>query len=167
MKRFIPWFAGLVVLGACDKASDPVAPRVDPPSFGVVRFFHENFKGQFDAFANNCNGDVVPMLITFSGNAIGQINNGNRAHFEQHVTFRGQGVGEPSGLEYNLNEVDNFVDNFDASDFAGETFTSVVNGHVNAQGSAPDLKIHFLFHITINANGELTAFVDNFVFECK
>jgi phosphatidate phosphatase PAH1 len=43
-------------------------------------------------------------------------------------------------------------------------------GHLISQGpdqSAPDLLVHAVLHGTINSNGELTAFIDNFSAECR
>ena len=45
-----------------------------------------------------------------------------------------------------------------------ETFTSMFN--LVSQGGTDNLQVKVTFHITINANGEVTAFVDRFSAEC-
>jgi len=36
-----------------------------------------------------------------------------------------------------------------------------------SHGNGDNLQIHMTFHTTINANGEVTSFVDNFTIECR
>jgi hypothetical protein len=49
----------------------------------------------------------------------------------------------------------------------GETFTFVNNFRIIGQGPGNNILVHETFHVTINANGEVTATVDNFSAECK
>jgi hypothetical protein len=46
-----------------------------------------------------------------------------------------------------------------------DTFVFVVN--LVAAGPSPDYRLHVTAHFTVNANGELTALVDNVTSECK
>jgi hypothetical protein len=49
----------------------------------------------------------------------------------------------------------------------GETFTFVNNFRIIGQGPDNNILVHETFHVTINANGVVTATVDNFSVECK
>jgi hypothetical protein len=49
----------------------------------------------------------------------------------------------------------------------GYEYTYVNNFRIIGQGPGNNYLIHNNFHYTINANGELTAWVDNFSAECK
>jgi len=43
----------------------------------------------------------------------------------------------------------------------------VNNFYMIGQGPGNNFKVHETYHYTIDANGELTAFVDNFSVTCK
>jgi len=47
------------------------------------------------------------------------------------------------------------------------TSTFVNNFYMIGQGPRNNFKVHETFHFTINANGETTAFVDNFRVTCQ
>jgi hypothetical protein len=49
----------------------------------------------------------------------------------------------------------------------GETFTFVNNFRIIGQGPDNNILVHETFHVTINANGVVTATVDNFSVDCK
>jgi hypothetical protein len=49
----------------------------------------------------------------------------------------------------------------------GETFTFVNNFRIIGQGPDNNILVHQTFHVTINANGVVTATVDNFSVDCK
>ena len=49
----------------------------------------------------------------------------------------------------------------------GEVRTSVNNFRLIGHGPANKYLVHQTLHVTVNANGEVTASVDNFSLECK
>lgn len=49
----------------------------------------------------------------------------------------------------------------------GGEVTDVNNFKIIGQGPGNNFLVHENFHFTVNANGEVTAFVDNFSVECK
>jgi hypothetical protein len=49
----------------------------------------------------------------------------------------------------------------------GTEYTYINNFRLIGQGNAPNYLIHATYHYTINANGEQTAFVDNYRLEIK
>ena len=76
-----------------------------------------------------------------------------------------RGVGSWTGTLYKA--VGGQRDHFNtAVDFAplNETFTSMFN--LISQGGSGNLKIKATFHITVNANGEVTVFFDRFSARC-
>lgn len=68
----------------------------------------------------------------------------------------------PSGLVYN--GTGNTQEHLNLT--AGVTQTFVNNFRMIGRAGAPSLRIHQVFHITINANGDITALVDNVSATC-
>lgn len=113
---------------------------------------------------NPCNGDVVDFTGEFHDVANVTINN-NSFHIVFQDNAQGiHGIGTPSGVSYSGSQHDNFVLNetIGASNVTEEgSFTEI------SQGSAPNFVVHDLLHITVNADGTVTATVDNFTAECR
>ncbi len=86
-----------------------------------------------------------------------------RVHGRFHINAKGKGTGLVSGAKYEWNDAIN--DAFNAAIGVTETFTQ--NWKVIGQGSATDFTLKQKFHITINANGELTVLRGDFVAECN
>ncbi|MBW7882597.1 MAG: hypothetical protein H3C34_08160 [Caldilineaceae bacterium] len=74
------------------------------------------------------------------------------------------GYGFSSGVKYQGTGVTR--DNFKISGLPFQQ-TFVNNFRIIGQGPGNNFLVHENFHLTVNANGELTAFVDNFRVECK
>ncbi len=49
----------------------------------------------------------------------------------------------------------------------GEVLTLGDSFNLISKGSAPNLTVHELIHYTVNANGDLTAYIDNFSIDCR
>lgn len=86
--------------------------------------------------------------------------------FHAHVLFNPQdvtGVGLSTGNKYQgTGETEE-----DFNGTVGLTDTFVNNFNMIGQGPGNNFKVHENAHITINANGTITAFVDNFSFTCS
>jgi hypothetical protein len=85
-----------------------------------------------------------------------------------HIKWHNQpqnltGVGLTTGDKYQGTGVTQDVGNTKV----GETYTYVNNFRMIGQGPGNNYLVHETYHITINANGELTASVDNYKVECK
>ena len=82
-----------------------------------------------------------------------------------HFLFNPSGLkGESaSGLAYN--GTGNTQDK--GTILPGETYSFVNNYRMIGQGRAPNLQVHQNVHVTFNANGEITAEVDNYRMTCK
>lgn len=109
---------------------------------------------------NNCNGDFITWT---SGNEVLRLTmmvNGNKTLIAAIVNLQGaKGTGSPSGLSYVVTGGDQFTMSASTSAFPVEmTFT--LHGNVNAPGTS-DFKTSLTTHMTINANGTVTANVIN------
>ncbi len=85
-------------------------------------------------------------------------------HAKMHIQpQRLNGTGLTSGDKYQGTGVTQ--DNFNGK--VGETYTYVNNYRMIGQGPGNNLLVHENWHYTVNANGEVTALVDNVRIECK
>lgn len=93
--------------------------------------------------------------------------NGNNAIIKSHAQPQGiSGVGMTTGLMYQATGVTQDISKSSASN--GQYAYSFVNNfRIIGQGPGNNYIVQNLFHVTFNANGELTAEVDNFTSECK
>jgi hypothetical protein len=87
-----------------------------------------------------------------------------------HVNFQNvEGVGLTTGNDYRFPYATNV--HYDISLEGKGTVTDLLAvGHLISEGStesAPNLLVHALFHATFNANGQITAWIDNFSAECR
>jgi hypothetical protein len=87
-------------------------------------------------------------------------------HFTSQVNGQGlRGIGETSGLSY----VWKFASGSNST--IDDPYPLVVsvpfNSHVIAEGTEPDFRHHFLAHLTINENGEVTSDVFESRTECE
>jgi hypothetical protein len=73
------------------------------------------------------------------------------------------GTGLVTGDKYQATGVTQ--DEFNTSFGMEETFIN--NFRIIGQGPGNNFLVHENFHITINANGTVTAFHDNFTIDCK
>jgi len=90
--------------------------------------------------------------------------NGNSLHVKAHDQPQGiSGTGLVTGDKYQATGVTQ--DEFNTSFGMEETFIN--NFRIIGQGPGNNFLVHENFHITINANGTVTAFHDNFTVDCK
>ncbi len=85
-------------------------------------------------------------------------------HLKLHLNFADvSGEGLDSGNKYQLNGAANAELNLKAA----EEGTLTANVRLISQGSDSNGKVHVLLHLTVNANGEPTAEIENIDLECK
>jgi hypothetical protein len=85
-------------------------------------------------------------------------------HTKYHFQPQGiSGTGQTTGDKYQATGVTQ--EQFNGK--VGQEFTYVNNFRIIGQGPGNNFLVHQLIHITVNANGEVTASVDNFSIECK
>jgi len=92
-------------------------------------------------------------------NAVAALGNTEAGHFQPQGI---SGIGQTTGDKYQGTGVTQ--DEFNATVGVEETFIN--NFRIIGQGSGNNLLVHETFHITINANGSVTAFLDNFSIDC-
>jgi len=85
-----------------------------------------------------------------------------------HATFHFQpqgisGTGLTTGDKYQA--TGETLETFNGKVGFEDTFVN--NFKIIGQGPGNNFLVHENFHFTVNANGQVTAFVDNFSFECK
>jgi hypothetical protein len=106
-------------------------------------------------------------LVVLEGDLHGLIaitENDNHLSVKTHFQPQGiSGTGLSTGDTYQGTGVtqDHFTTGL------AETFTFVNNFRIIGQGLDNNFLVHETFHVSINANGEVTAVVDNFSVECK
>ncbi len=84
----------------------------------------------------------------------------NKSHYQPQGI---SGEGMTTGDKYQGTGVTQWQDNGQV----GYEYTYVNNFRIIGQGSGNNYLVHNIFHYTINANGEMTAYVDNVSVECK
>lgn len=116
--------------------------------------------------ANGGAGEIVSLsgplhtLISFTVN-------GNRVSGKTHFQPQGlSGTGLSTGDSYR--GVGVTQSQFSGSLENGQyTQTSINNFRIIGQGPGNNFTVHENFHFTVNANGELTSYHDNFSADCK
>jgi hypothetical protein len=86
--------------------------------------------------------------------------------FHAHAHFQLQdasGTGQITGDKYQASGVLECQINGKV----GVEFTKIFNAHIIGQGPGNNATIHLNCHLTVNANGDVTAMVDNFNADCK
>jgi hypothetical protein len=152
--------AGLV---ACD-GSRSTAPRVTPsaPSLAVV----DNESDLPFAFDVATCDEVVHISGVFHVVTTETVSPTGNTATRFHINAKGVGIGATSGATYQwndaINQTFNIRDGGESGVIAAPQTTELIG-----QGGVSD--IHFLarFHITVNANGELTVEIDQFDAICK
>jgi hypothetical protein len=81
-------------------------------------------------------------------------------HLERHLS----GVGQTTGRKYEANFTFNTHPYFSSSD---QPFTDVSTVVIAGPGPGSTFVAHFLTHVTINANGVVTADVTKMSVECR
>jgi hypothetical protein len=85
-------------------------------------------------------------------------------HIATHFNNAGvSGIGLTTGDKYQASGGDYFVSNSGGTE---NEFTFVNNFLMTAPGSGNNLRIHELVHVTVNANGEVTAEIENITVDC-
>jgi hypothetical protein len=110
---------------------------------------------------NPCNGAIVSLTGTVHF-VVNAVSNGNTQHyFVLHDTLHVAGTAS-DGTAYLGNGGD--VENLNIA--AGSTESILRHFTLISEGSDPNLAFSLHEHVTVDANGNVTAFFDNNDFEC-
>jgi hypothetical protein len=157
----------LVVALALAASLLTLAVVLEKPAQAQAQTITDKDRSTFDGFFISCTGEEVFIEGTMHTVAHTTIDANGERHIKFHFNIQGQGEGASSGDKYVFHSVSNSHQNF-TEDNANFTFLDTAN--LIRQGSAApadDFKVKFLVHVTINANGEVTADVAKFEPECK
>lgn len=121
----------------------------------------------FSVIFSACNGEdvalegITTMVTHFTLSSSGQYN------FKVNITEHAKGVGQTTGAKYVGNSTLEVNQSGDFSD--GSPFIATVPSHLNlnGQGKTENLRVKEFFHITYNANGDITSFKEEMSSECK
>ena len=117
-----------------------------------------------------CAAGGAGEVVTLTGNLhvlMSVTVNANNVSFDSHFQAQGiSGTGSVTGDKYQATGITRFNFNADIIGFPFNT-TLVNNFRIIGQGTGNNFVVHQTFHITVNANGTVTAFVDNFSVDCK
>lgn len=114
--------------------------------------------------ANDGAGELVLLTGTLHVLTHVTIDDQGGLHVKQHFQPQGlSGVGLTTGDTYRGTGVTQTE--FNAT--AATEQTSINNFRIIGQGRDNNFLVHSTFHVTVNANGEVTTVVDNFSTECR
>lgn len=113
-----------------------------------------------------CNGEdvvyegFVNVVEHFTVSSSGQVN------IKFGVSINVKGIGQVTGAKYVGNQTDQFSQHYDSLDGAPFNETETFHFKLIGNGRVPDSSAKALFHVTINANGDLTSLKIEFRSEC-
>ena len=176
-----------LALAACEPASTEPAAAVAPqtrqaPSRNVASadgaFFIGSVNDQsastfttnvvipFGFEATECGNETVVVSGRVHLVMHGTISSSGNVHAVVHVNPQNiRGFGVTTGTQYLAPGMLQTVTNMNGPAPVTETFVN--NFELIGQGAAPDFMLHQNLHLTVNANGEITAAFDHFTSECK
>jgi len=118
--------------------------------------------------ANGGAGEMVDISGTLHVLLHFTMSNSGRVTLKEHFQPQGvSGTGQTTGDTYRATGVTQQTMTFDGNDGAPFEFTFINNFRIIGQGPGNNLLIHETVHVTINANGEITAFQNNISTECR
>jgi|GEM_PF-3334282 len=117
------------------------------------------------SFFNNCTGEVVSGVIRGETTIDQTIDASGGYHFHFHDVYKARAVGETSGIQYVVTEIDHEGSHVSSNGALEDTYT--LNFRFISQGSADNILLHILFHITITPNGVVTSEIENITDVCR
>lgn len=158
--------AVLLLGGACSDIPTEIGtadtPEPDFASASKWTLLHE----QKIRFSNSqywaCVDEVVDFAGWFNVTVRQVVSKSGNTTFRLHVGGHVKGVGQTSGDRYVSPEITNLTDHS-----GGDGFVSTFQFRIRriSKGGAPNSMGWIKFHMTFNANGELTAYKDEAVFD--
>jgi len=169
MRRLPLWLTVTALVAmACDQVTGPAesaladAPQVGPPSALVVKTPIELTFTAFDA----CAGEDLEFHLRQQLVVSEKVDARGGVHLHFVINDKGStAVGQTSGITWHQVGATRDAQNFRGSAPVAVSFVNVLN--LIGNGSAPNLRIHEVFHVTVNANGRVTTLVDRSRIECR
>jgi hypothetical protein len=162
-----------VLLLAC--GSPPVAPEegaTTQPSLRASSFTDPNdfFPQSFSIFVPCAAGGLgEDVLLTGRLHQVFHVTVSNTDNVVRtvHNNARLSGIGATTGDLYHSTVTDKFQTLFHFFHREGQVFTEVFTIRMIGQGSGTNFVIRQLIHVTVNANGSVSAVVDKLSIACK
>ena len=127
--------------------------------------FNEKWEIGPEEVYNDCTGEWVELTGTFHINGRVVTDSAGGFHFKLHENWYLVGVGLDSGTEYIGNVTFNEQFN-EKGDFPFEQ-TVIQTATLVSKGEEPNLIMKARYHITINVNGDVTVYFDEWELVCK
>lgn len=157
----------LVVLVALAGITGLIAHQVSAAAMTYASQTTVSVVGQTISYTSDPSGQCFGEDITLTGGTILIQSHGvmdqNGAHGTFDVARQGvQGVGAQSGALYHMTGTDTATQSIDGG------FQTTMNDHINIVGQGPDNNavISSVLHLTVDANGQITAAVNDFSITC-
>jgi hypothetical protein len=118
------------------------------------------------SLVNSCNGDVVSFSGTLHITNTLTTDSSGGYHLRTHSNYQDvSGTGTPSGATYRITTTNNeTVNDSDTPQFETTVIQTI---KAVSQGAIPNLFIHVVLHVTVNANGQTTSSVTEIRTECR
>lgn len=117
-----------------------------------------------DFIATACDGETVTISGESHVVVHATLTPSDTTNFVTHIQFHLSGTSA-SGVHYEANETVNTTST--SGDDRSTTFNSVGQLHLISQGGADNLVVRTTIHVTVNANGEITATSFEFTTDCN
>ena len=165
MRNALLLLPALLALTACE--NPPTAPttlRASDPAFALV--INRRFPVVGTALSD-CGREDVAVTGTFHRVLTITSDGAGGFHVNDHLDYTGmQGTGVITGANYVSRQIS--LVNFNVpGQTVGFEVTQSIKFNLIGQGTVPDEVLTALVHYTINANGELTTYVDNYRVKCE
>ena len=161
-ERTVRFSMVLLMLMSLILASAASATSVQAQAANTTFKFSDSFPF---SFFNNCTGEVVSGVVSFKTTVHETIDASGGYHFHLHEVYNGRAVGETSGIQYVGPQTDH--ESFHVSSRGALEDTYTLNFRFISQGSADNILLHILFHITITPNGDVTSEIENITDVCR
>ena len=157
-----------LIASACNDSPVATLPPTSPAlsaSVATERTFIEDTRVVIGP--QGCTGE--PIQLTFKQVLSSQVVIDGRGgiHAEYHISNveNSDAIGVVTGTRYQWVEVQNGTERADFDGFPATTTARLVRRFIG-QGSTPNLVFNITYHITFNANGEVTAYIDDALRVC-
>lgn len=142
-------------LAACSEADRPLPLAPETPQWSAAVVEHDVAVPLSGTLDNPCTGEPVTFEGTANILVTERFVEGRPSQFVFHFNSRVTAVGTLSGATYTGHETDTYQSNARPGDVGeiNEAFTLTLV----SRGGAPNLRLTFLFHLTVNANGVQTV----------
>lgn len=157
--------ASALLISGCDQNAPTGLPNGDQLTRAAATTHETVRQPFFFGGFNPCTQEETPLRgeLLFQTNVTEQPAGG----FHGEFLFNGKatGTGLTTGAKYRAHEVEHGTLNTNGGQQSTETFIAKI--HVTTAGPQNDFYLKTTFHITVNANGEVTVLRDAFRVECR